>query len=178
MLEAIIRESIGKKATKALRRDGYLIGNIYGNGFGNLNVAFKMGDYLRAVKSKSGIAFDVKIGEQTVKVVVQDYQVHPITDVLLHVDLIAAQEGVVTTYHVPVVPVGTPIGLKNKGVLIVAKKRLPVKSAIENLPNSIEINVNDLDVGDAILIRDLAESKTLDIRLSDRVAVLSVIKAK
>jgi len=178
MLEGIIRESIGKKATKALRRDGYLIANIYGKGFENLNVAFKMGDYLRTVKSKDSVAFDVKIGDRVIKVVVQDYQVHPVTDTLLHVDLIAAQEGVVTKYHVPINIIGTPIGLKNKGVLIVSKKRIPIKSKIEDLPNSIDIDVSNLDVGDAVLVRDLPENKTLDIRLADRVAILSVIKAK
>ncbi len=178
MLEGIIRESIGKKATKALRRDGYLIANIYGKGFDNLNVAFKMGDYLRTVKSKDSIAFDVKIGDKVIKVVVQDYQVHPVKDTLLHVDLIAAQEGVETKYFVPIKTVGTPIGLKNKGVLIVSKKRIPVKSTIEKLPNYIEIDISNLDIGDAVLVRDLPENETLDIRLADRVAILSVIKAK
>jgi large subunit ribosomal protein L25 len=178
MLEGIIRESIGKKATKAYRRDGYLIANIYGKGFENLNVAFKMGDYLRTVKSKETVAFDVKIGDKVIKVVVQDYQVHPVKDTLLHVDLIAAQAGVETKYHVPVKTSGTPVGLKNKGVLIVSKKRVPVKSTIENLPNSINIDVSDLDVGDAVLVRDLPENNTLDIRLADRVAILSIIKAK
>jgi large subunit ribosomal protein L25 len=178
MLEGIVRESIGKKATKALRRDGYLIANIYGKGFENINSAFKLGDYIRTVKSKESVAFDVKVGDRVMKVVVQDYQTHPITDVLLHVDLMVAQEGVVTKYFVPIKPVGTPVGLKNKGVLSVSKPRVPVMSAIENLPNAIEIDVNSLDVGDAVLVRDLPENETLDIRLADRVSILSIIKAK
>jgi large subunit ribosomal protein L25 len=178
MLEGIVRESIGKKATKAYRRDGYLIANIYGKGLENINAAFKLNDYLRAVRSKETVAFDVKVDGKEMKVVVQDYQTHPVKDNLLHVDLMVAQEGVSALYYVPVKPVGTPIGLKNKGVLMVSKKRIPVKSAIENLPNSIDIDVNDLDVGDAVLVRDLPENNTLDIRLTDRVAILSVIKAK
>ena len=42
MLEGIVRESISSKATKALRKDGYLIANIYAKGFENINVAFKV----------------------------------------------------------------------------------------------------------------------------------------
>ncbi len=40
MLEGIVRESIGKKSAKALRRDGYLIANIYGKGLENVAAAF------------------------------------------------------------------------------------------------------------------------------------------
>jgi len=178
MLEGIIRESIGKKATKALRRDGYLIANIYGKGLDNINAAFKMGEYLRAVKSKETIAFDVKIGDKEMKVVVQAYQVHPLKDNLLHVDLIVAQSNVPTLYQVPVSANGIAAGIKDKGVLMVSKKRLPVKTTIENLPNVINIDVTPLEVGDSVLVRDIPENETLDIRLSDRVAILSIIKAK
>ncbi len=45
MLEGIIRESITKKETKSLRRDGYLIANIYGKGVENINAAFKENEF-------------------------------------------------------------------------------------------------------------------------------------
>jgi len=48
MLECIVRESIDKQSTKQLRRDGYLIANIYGKGFKNVNAAFKSNDFIRA----------------------------------------------------------------------------------------------------------------------------------
>jgi large subunit ribosomal protein L25 len=178
MLEGIVRNDIGKKSSKALRRDGYLIANIYGKGLENINAAFKMGDYIRTVKNKENVFFDVKVDGQEMKVVVQDYQTHPVTDELLHVDLMVAQSGVKTRYYVPVEPVGTPIGLKNKGVLSVSKPRIPVVTTVEELPQSIKIDVSPLDTGDAILVRDLPESKTMDMRLADRVAILSIIKAK
>jgi len=52
MLEGIVRESIGKPATKAYRRDGYLIANIYGKGLENIHAAFKMNDFIRTVRNK------------------------------------------------------------------------------------------------------------------------------
>ena len=61
MLEGILRESIGKPATKALRRDGYLIANIYGKGLENINAAFKMNDFIRTVRNKESVAFPVSI---------------------------------------------------------------------------------------------------------------------
>ncbi|MBU0631774.1 50S ribosomal protein L25, partial [bacterium] len=62
MLEGIIRESIGKRGTKALRRDGYLIANIYGKGIENIHAAFKANEYIRTVRNKETIAFPVKVG--------------------------------------------------------------------------------------------------------------------
>ncbi|MCW9026789.1 MAG: 50S ribosomal protein L25/general stress protein Ctc [Thiovulaceae bacterium] len=178
MLEGIIRESTGKKAVKALRRDGYLIANIYGKGLDNVNAAFKSNEYIRAVRNKDSIAFGVKVDGKEMNVVVQAYESHPLTGELLHVDLMVAQPGVVTHYMVPVNAVGTPVGLKNKGLLNVAKPRLRVKAAIENLPNTIDINVDDLDVGDAVMIRDIADIENVTFTDDGRVSVLSMIKAK
>ena len=178
MLEGIIRESIGKKGTKALRRDGYLIANIYGKGFENINAAFKMNEYIRTVRNKETLAFPVSVNGQELNVVVQSYEAQAVTGNLLHVDLMVAQPGVVTTYNVPVKAVGEALGLKNKGLVHIAKPRVTVKAAIENVPNTIEIDVSPMDVGASRLVRDLPEIPNVTILDSDRVALISIIKAK
>lgn len=178
MLQGIVRESSGKSATKALRRDGYLIANIYGKGLENINAAFKMNDFIRTVKAKETLSFPVKVGDKELDVVVQDYESHPVSGDLYHVDLMVAQKGVVTHYHIPIDPQGTPVGLKNKGMLYIAKKRLRVKGAIENVPNKITIDVNPLDIDESVLIRDIDPIENVIFTDSDRVSILSVIKAK
>ncbi|WP_458700786.1 50S ribosomal protein L25/general stress protein Ctc [Sulfurospirillum sp. 1307] len=178
MLEGIVRESIDKKTTKALRRDGFLIANIYGKGIENINAAFKANEFVKAVKNKSSLAFPVKVGDNEYKVVVQEYQKDPVTSQLLHVDLRVVQDGVVSKYLIPVKTVGTPKGLKNKGVLINSKKRILVKCAGENLPDNFTLDVSDLDVGDTILIRDIEVPANVQIMDEDRVSVVGVIKAK
>ncbi|MCX6051238.1 MAG: 50S ribosomal protein L25/general stress protein Ctc [Campylobacterales bacterium] len=178
MLEGIIRESIGKKGTKALRRDGYLIANIYGKGLENVHAAFKSNEYIRTVRNKDTLAFPVSINGKVIDVVVQSYESHAVTGNLLHVDLMVAQKGVLTHYHVPVVPVGDAVGLKNKGLVNVSKPRLRVKAMIENTPNFIEVDVTKMDVGDSMLIRDIAKIDNVTFTDSERVSVLSVIKAK
>jgi len=178
MLEGIIRESIGKVGTKALRRDGYLVANIYGKGLENINAAFKMNEYIRTVRNKETLAFPIKLDGKELNVVVQSYESHAVTGNLLHVDLMVAQPGVVTKYMVPVVTVGSPLGLKNKGMLYVAKTRLAVKAAPEALPASITVNVEPLDVGESILVRDLDAIENVTFADDGRVGVLSIIKAK
>ncbi|MBN2896704.1 MAG: 50S ribosomal protein L25/general stress protein Ctc [Campylobacterales bacterium] len=178
MLEGILRESTGKRSVKALRRDGYLIANIYGKGLENIHAAFKMNDYIRTVRNKTTLAFPIKIADQEMNVVVQAYESHPVTGILLHVDLMVAQCGVVTHYHIPVATVGSPVGLKNKGMLYIAKQRLRVKAAIENVPSMLTVDVSNLDLGDSMLIRDLPKIDNVTFTDSERVSVMSVIKAK
>ncbi|MEA2073940.1 MAG: 50S ribosomal protein L25/general stress protein Ctc [Campylobacterota bacterium] len=178
MLEGIIRESMSTGATKALRRDGYLIANVYGKGLENINAAFKMNEYVRTVRNKETVAFEVNIAGKEMKVVVQSYEAHAVTGALLHVDLMVAQPGVATTYNIPVVPVGEALGLKNKGLVHIAKPRLTVKCTPENLPNSIVIDVTPMDTGDSRLVRDLDAIPNVTILDADRVALVSIIKAK
>jgi large subunit ribosomal protein L25 len=178
MLEGIIRESIDKKATKALRKDGFLIANIYGKGVENINAAFKSNEFIKAMRNKTSLVFPVKVDGVEYKVVIQDYQKHPVTSILLHVDLRIVLDGVVSKYLIPVKTEGTPIGIKNKGILINSKKRLLVKCAGENIPDSFNLDVSNLDVGDAILVRDIEVPANVKIMDADRVAVTGVIKAK
>ncbi len=178
MLEGIIRDSIEKKATKALRRDGYLIANIYGKGVENINAAFKANEFIKAAKNKSTLIFPVKVAGTEYNVVIQDYQRDPVNSNLLHVDLRIALPGVLSKYLVPVKTVGVPKGTKNKGVLIQSKKRLAVKCTAENLPNDFTIDVSDLDVGDTILVRDIQVPANVKVMDEARVSVAGVIKAK
>ena len=178
MLEGIIRESIGKSDAKKLKRDGYLIANLYAKGVDNIHAAFKRGEFLRAVRKKETLAFPVKLGDQELNVVIQEYQLHPVNGDVTHVDLRIAVPGLVTDYLVPVKTVGVPKGLKNKGVLVITKRRVRVRGAIENIPANFTLDVSNLDRDDSILIRDMEVPE--GCRLMDRadVSVCGVIKAR
>ncbi len=178
MLEGIVRESITKQATKELRRNGYLIANIYGKGVENINAAFKENEFIKAVRNKTTLAFPVKVGDQELKVVIQEYQKDPVKNKFLHVDLRIALPGVLSKYLVPVRTVGIPKGLKDKGVLAQSKKRLSVKCKAEDLPDSFTLDVSDLGVGDTILVRDIKVGENIKLMDEDRIAIVGVIKAK
>ncbi|GAB1466037.1 MULTISPECIES: 50S ribosomal protein L25/general stress protein Ctc [Aliarcobacter] len=178
MLEGIVRDSITKPAVKALRKDGYLIANIYGKGMENISAAFKRNEYIKYLKNKTTLAFDIKVDGKVLSVVVKEYQKCPITSDLLHVDLMVAQKGVRASYFIPVVATGSAKGLKNKGLLMLHTRRIPVKCTIENLPNNITLDVTNLDTGDNILLRDITLPENVDCYLDPRVPIVGVIKAK
>lgn len=178
MLSGIVRESISKAGVKALRKNGYLIANIYGKDKENIHCAFKRNDFIREVKKKTDLIFEVEVGTQKYPVVIQEYQKDPITNEIIHVDLMLAQKGVIAKYSIKVHTIGTPKGLKNKGVLMLSKKRIKVKSAPENLPKEYAINVSDLDIGDVVLVRDLPVFDGVKIVERDDVAIVGVIKSR
>ena len=178
MLEGIIRDSIGKADAKKLRRDGYLIANIYGTNFENIHCAFKKNEFIKAVRAKDTLALPVKVGDKECSVVIQEYQKDPVTSDLRHVDLLVAQEGVENYFSVPIKTVGTPKGLRNKGLLIFHRKRVKVKATPEKLPKYFEFDVTNLDVGDSILIRNLELPEGVKCFLNNSVALVGVIKAK
>jgi len=178
MLKGIIRESIGKSASKALRRDGYLIANIYGKGSENIHCAFKLNEFIKAVKTKDNLFLELEVGGKTYNCVVLEYQKDPVTDILSHVDLKIATKGQISKFKVPVAPKGTPKGLRNKGVFIYSRKRIAVKGAPEKLPLNYEFDVTHLDVGDSVLIRDLPIIEGVEILENPAQPIVGVIKAK
>jgi large subunit ribosomal protein L25 len=178
MLEGIIRESIGSGSAKKLRRDGYLTANIYAHGVENIQAAFKKGDFVKAVRAKEGLTLALKVGETELNVVIQEYQLHPVNGDVVHVDLRVAVPGQVTNFLIPVKTVGSAKGLKNKGVLIISKKRLKVRGAIEDMPTNFTFDVTDLDRDDSILIRDVEAPANCKLMDREHVSICGIIKAK
>jgi large subunit ribosomal protein L25 len=178
MLKGIVRESIGKRTAKQLRRDGYLTANLYANGVENIQAAFKRGEFVRAVRNKESLAFAVKVGDTELNVVIQEYQLHPVNGDVKHVDLRVTVPGQVTNFLVPVITHGTPVGLKNKGVLVMSKKRLKIRGTIEDMPAKFDLDVEPLERDESILVKNIEAPANCRIMDRPNVAVCGVIKAK
>lgn len=177
MLEGIIRESIGKKAAKALRRDGYLIANIYAKGIDNIYAAFQLNEFMKYVRDKENLTFEIKVGGNTYKVIVEDYQKDPVLNRLIHVDLRVVLDDEISKYFIPVKVIGTPIGLKNKGILVQLKRRLRVQCKGKDIPNKFEVDVTLLDTGDSVLVRDIKIPENVIVLEGDDVAIAGVFSA-
>lgn len=178
MLEGIIRDSISKAEAKQLKKDGYLIANIYGKGVENISCAFKLNDFIRAMKAKTKLALDVKVGSHKLEIVIQDYQRDVISNAIIHVDMLVLQKDVVSKYMIPIKTKGIPKGLKNKAILIMQKKRVKVQAKGKDLPNEYMFDVTDLDLGDFVKVKDLPETKGVKVLDRDDVALMGMVKAK
>ncbi|WP_121021096.1 50S ribosomal protein L25/general stress protein Ctc [Helicobacter vulpis] len=178
MLEGQARVVLSKSQRKALRKEGYLLANLYGNKVENVYASFKTNDFIRFIKNKPHLDFQVKVGEQAYHVVVQNYQKDPVSNALMHVDLLVLNAGKLSKFYVPVKVHGIPVGLKNKGILMLSKERVHVECQPEHLISSFELDVAPLDVGDVILVRDLKVPESVKLLENPNNAVVGVIKAK
>jgi len=177
MLEGILRENKGKSNARALRNQDYIIANLYGSEHKeNICAAFKKNEFIKFVKNKTTFAFDVNISGTTYNVVIQEYQKHPVSYAIKHVDLIITSSKK-QYYMLPIRTSGVPIGVKNKGILAVHKNRLRVKANIKDLPPFLEIDVANLDIGDNILVKDISLKNT-EIFINPTVPIAGIIKAK
>ena len=149
------RESVGKKATKALRNAGQVPCVLYGGDqplhFAAEEIAFKDLVYTPDVHT---VVIALRNGEKF-DAVLQDIQFHPVTDAILHMDFYQIFEDKEITMEIPVHTVGVPRGVKNGGVLRFNLRRLRVKGLPGNLPDYIEANIQPLKIGNKLYVTAL-----------------------
>ncbi|GGD19615.1 50S ribosomal protein L25/general stress protein Ctc [Hyunsoonleella pacifica] len=149
------RESVGKKATKALRNAGQVPCVLYGGDkpvhFSAPELAFSKLVYTPNAHTVV-IALDNGV---TLNAVLQDIQFHPVTDRILHVDFYQLFEDKEIALNIPVQLVGNSRGVKNGGVLRRNNRKLRIKALPANLPDFIEIDITPLKIGDKVAVGDL-----------------------
>ncbi|WP_310991552.1 50S ribosomal protein L25/general stress protein Ctc [Aequorivita marina] len=143
------RESVGKKATKALRNADMVPCVVYGGdetiSFAAEEIAFKDLIYTPNVHT---VVIDM--GDTHVKAVLQDIQFHPVTDRILHIDFYQIFDDKEVSMEVPVRITGNAVGVKNGGVLRIVSRKLRVKAIPDNLPDFIEADISKMKIGDNI----------------------------
>ncbi|MEM5538877.1 MULTISPECIES: 50S ribosomal protein L25/general stress protein Ctc [unclassified Olleya] len=149
------RESVGKKATKALRNAGQVPCVLYG---GDKPVHFSAAElaFSKLVYTPNAHTVVIELEGGTVfNAILQDIQFHPVTDNILHVDFYQVFEDKEITMDIPLNFIGNPRGVRNGGVLRKNKRSLRVKALPGNLPDFIDANIEDLKIGNKLYITKL-----------------------
>ncbi|GAL66475.1 50S ribosomal protein L25/general stress protein Ctc [Jejuia pallidilutea] len=149
------RESVGKKATKALRNAGQVPCVLYG---GDKPVHFSAPElaFSKLVYTPNAHTVVIELDNGvTFNAVLQDLQFHPVTDRILHVDFYQLFEDKEIALNIPVNLVGNSRGVKNGGVLRRNNRKLRIKALPANLPDFIEIDITPLKIGDKVAVGDL-----------------------
>ena len=145
------RESVGKVSTKALRNAGAVPCVLYG---GNQPVHFSADEkaFKNLVYTPNAHTVVIDLGEKTFNAVLQDIQVHPVSDKILHIDFFQLNESKEITMEVPVKIVGTSPGVLLGGDLRLNQRRLKVKALPKNLPDYVEANISELQMGNKLYV--------------------------
>ena len=98
----------------------------------------------------------IDLGENKYEAVLQDLQVHPVTDQILHVDFFQLFDDKEVTIEIPVKITGTSPGVLAGGILTLNTRKLKVKALPKNLPDTIEANISELQMGNKLYVTKLA----------------------
>jgi len=148
------RESVGKKATKALRNAGQVPCVIYG---GDQPMHFSAGEiaFKGLVYTPDAHTVEIELDGTTYRAILQDIQFHPVTDRIMHIDFYQIFDDKEVTMIIPVKFVGSSKGVLNGGVLRKNNRKLRVKALPDNLPDFIEADITELKIGNKLYVTAL-----------------------
>lgn len=151
------RESVGKAATRAARNAGMVPCVLYGGEqpvhFTAEDKAFKSLVYTPNVHT---VVIDLE-GGKSFNAILQDIQFDPVSDKILHIDFYQLHEDKEITMDVPVKVVGNSKGVMAGGVLRLNQRKLKVRALPANLPDFIEADITELEMGNKLYITKLPQ---------------------
>ncbi|WP_431167372.1 50S ribosomal protein L25/general stress protein Ctc [Tenacibaculum halocynthiae] len=152
------RESVGKVATKALRNAGKVPCVLYG---GDKPVHFSAEElsFKSLVFTPNVYTATIELGGTSYNAVLQDIQFHPVTDKIIHVDFYQLFDDKAVTMEIPVRLVGTSKGVMVGGALRHNLRKLRVKAIPANLPDFIEADITELEIGNKLYVTELKNEK-------------------
>ena len=156
-LAANVRET-NKIANRALRNQGKVPCVLYG---GEKQVYFSASenDLNKLVNTPDVYLLNIDIDGENFQAILQDIQFHPLTDRIIHIDFLQVFEDKEVTVNIPINFIGTPIGVRNGGNLLTRKRAIRTRAIAANLPDAININIEELKIGQFLYIGDVRDDK-------------------
>jgi|SRR6218665_69310 len=148
------RESVGKVATKAVRNAGMVPCVIYG-GKEPIHFAAEEKAFKSLVYTPNAHTVVIDLDGKTTNAVLQDIQFHPVSDRINHIDFFQLDENKEIIMEVPVKVTGTSPGVLLGGVLNLNQRRLKVKALPKNLPDFVEANISEMQMGNKLYVTKL-----------------------
>ena len=173
------RNQRGKNANHKIRAQGYIPAVLYSHGESQ-SIMVQKKNFFKIFKGhiSENVLIDLEIKDASgspVKAFVKDYQRHPITDEILHVDFFRVTMTEAISTNVPVEIVGTPIGVKQGGILEIIEREIEVECLPSDLPEKITIDVTNLAIGQSIHVKDIAAPKGVTILSTPDTVVVAVL---
>lgn len=148
------REELGTKFAKIARKEGKVPCVVYGNGK-QINFTVSQKDINGAVFTPNVYIVNLNIDGEVIKTFIKELQFHPVTDEVMHADFYAFADDQEIVVKLPYEFVGSSIGVKAGGKMKYAARKAKVKGVYTNLPETVKVDVSDLDVEQSIKVSDV-----------------------
>jgi len=153
-INGTLRAATGKKDSKKLREQALVPCVIYG-GEENVHFFAPFSDLRAMVYTPDIFVVNLNIEGKVYPTVLQDAQWHPVNEQMVHADFLQIDGDKPIKVDLPVQIEGTAKGIKVGGKLKVNLRKLKVKGLVKDLPDTIAVNVSELDLGQSIKVGDL-----------------------
>jgi large subunit ribosomal protein L25 len=154
-LSGSVRQSVGKKDAKAIRDAGNVPCILYGAGHQiSFQVSYK--ELTPLVYTPEVFKVSLQLEGKEFTSIIKEIQFHPVSDKIIHVDFLELVDNKPIFMAVPVTVFGNSAGVKQGGKLVVNARKLNIKATPANLPESIKIDVEKLEIGQGIKVGALS----------------------
>lgn len=167
---------VGNKATiKALRAQGLVPCNLYGQGIENVLFTVDAKELKGLTHTPASFIVDLVLGNKKYTAVVHELQFHPIEDLCLHVDFLVVSEDKPIAIKVPLNITGHAAGVQAGGKFVKNVRELRISALMKDLPDQLDIDITKLGIGENIVAGDLQfENVTI---LSPKSTIICGVKA-
>ena len=181
VLDVVVREETGTGNAREARRNGVVPGIIYGGDQEPVSVGIKYNEVLKAINSGQFLSNMIELshdGKQQ-KVLTKDVQFHPVSDKPIHVDFFRVTAKTIIDVNVSAVFVGEDVspGMKQGGALNVVRYNIEVKCPAGAIPDSIEVDISGMEIGDSIHLSEVNLPKGVTPGITDRDVTIATIVA-
>ena len=168
-----IRTEVGKKATKAVRKQGEVPCVIYGGKevihFTSAPSAFKHLIFTPEFKLA-----EITLDGTAYKCILKDAQYHPVTDEIVHMDFLQLIEGQSILVNIPVAFKGVSPGVKAGGKLVSKLRTIKIKTTPDHIVNQLFVDISEVELGGSVRVRDVEITDGMQIMNPGATPVASV----
>lgn len=177
VLNVETRELKRTSELNSARRNGKIPGIYYIAGSEPIKIEINERD-LNTIIASGNVIINMKLAnEDDKKVVIKDVQIHPVTDKILHVDLMGIRMDKEIEVNIPIHFEGIPEGVKMGGIQQSTLRELLIRGLPAELPDVINVDIADLEVGDSIHVKDI-DVPGVTVVTDEELAVVSVVTPK
>ena len=182
-LNATIRKTKGNSAARALRREAQFPAVLYGPNTESISLTIDTKDLEKVLKGHpvGQVLFNLRIeGSKapTRPAMIKELQIHPMSQAYLHADFYEIDMDRKIRVRIPVVTTGKSAGVEIGGVLQIVRRELEVLCLPMAIPEAIELDVTDLEIGDSIHVQDVTLEGDIEIPAETNFTVLTISSPK
>ena len=182
-IQATVRKSVGNGPARSLRRDGKIPAVLYGPQTEPIMLAVTVKDLEQVLKNSNVGQIILKLVIQNGKKItkpamIKEMQTDPISRAYLHVDFYEIDMQRPIKVMVPVITRGKSVGVEVGGMLQVVRRELEVQCLPGDIPEAIEIDISDLDIGDSIHVEEIPLGENAEFTADINFTVITVLSPK